>query len=219
MDQLVTARLVTSDAGVVEIAHESLVSAWPRLRAWLDEDVEGRRVLHHLVATADAWDTLGRPESELYRGVRLSATLAWRDAHQPELTDVERDFLAAGAAAAAAEERAAADRARQQSRMIRRLSVTAAGAACSSCSRSSRVLSRCVRPGRPRRPRPPPRPGEQEPWRSSPTTSTSRCCSPSRATGSTTLPRRGAACWLRLAGIQLSSRPPRWRVRPSVGST
>ena len=43
IDLLVGARLVTSDDGVVELAHESLARAWPRLRGWLDDDLEGQR--------------------------------------------------------------------------------------------------------------------------------------------------------------------------------
>ena len=81
---LVAARLVTSDDGVLEITHESLARAWPRLRGWLEDDVDGRRILHHLSSTADAWDSLGRPDSELYRGVRLTRALDWRaDAPAP----------------------------------------------------------------------------------------------------------------------------------------
>ena len=55
---LVDARLVTSDEGVLEITHEALARAWPRLRGWLDDDVEGQRIRHHLSGAADAWDTL-----------------------------------------------------------------------------------------------------------------------------------------------------------------
>ena len=66
------ARLVTSDDDTVELAHESLARAWPRLRGWLDDDVEGQRILRHLAGAADTWDTMGRPDSELYRGVRLA---------------------------------------------------------------------------------------------------------------------------------------------------
>ncbi len=78
VEALVAARLVTSDDGVLEITHEALARAWPRLRGWLDDDVEGQRILHHLVGAADAWDTLGRPDSELYRGVRLARALDWQ---------------------------------------------------------------------------------------------------------------------------------------------
>ena len=78
---LVGARLVTSDDGVLEITHEALARAWPRLRGWLDDDVEGQRIRHHLSAAADAWDALGRPDSELYRGVRLARALDWQRRH------------------------------------------------------------------------------------------------------------------------------------------
>src|SRR3712207_5189712 len=67
IDLLVESRLATSDSGVVEIAHEALARAWPRLRDWLEDDIEGQRILHHLTGAADAWDAMGRPDSELYR--------------------------------------------------------------------------------------------------------------------------------------------------------
>ncbi len=35
---------VTIGEGEVEVAHEALLREWPRLRAWLEEDAEGRRV-------------------------------------------------------------------------------------------------------------------------------------------------------------------------------
>jgi WD40 repeat protein/DNA-binding SARP family transcriptional activator len=129
VDRLIASRLITSDDGVVELAHEALARAWPRLRGWLDDDVDGQRLLHHLTATADAWDSLGRPDSELYRGVRLTQVLDWRSASSPELTAVERDFLHACEAAAETEQRDTEERARQQSRMIRRLRLTLGGAA------------------------------------------------------------------------------------------
>ena len=120
---------MTSDGEVVEIAHEALAQAWPRLRAWLDDDIEGQRLLHHLAQAADAWDSLGRPSSELYRGTRLTRAIEWRESSSPELTPTERAFLAAGQRLAEQEERTAADRARVQSRMIRRLRGVLAGAA------------------------------------------------------------------------------------------
>jgi DNA-binding SARP family transcriptional activator/WD40 repeat protein len=120
VDDLVAARLLTSEEGAIEIAHESLARAWPRLRDWLADDVEGQRILHHVTAAADAWDALGRPDSELYRGTRLQQALAWRDRVSVELIGVENDFLDAGQRSAEAEEQALAERARQQARMIRR---------------------------------------------------------------------------------------------------
>lgn len=120
VEELVSARLLTSEEGAIEIAHESLARAWPRLRDWLADDVEGQRILHHVATAAEAWEALGRPDSELYRGARLQQTLEWRDRVTVELTEVENDFLDAGRSAAEAEERALVEHARQQARMIRR---------------------------------------------------------------------------------------------------
>lgn len=121
IDLLAAARLVTSDAGAVEIAHESLVRAWPRLSEWLEEDLEGQCVLHHLAAAADSWSNLGRPESELYRGVRLAKVLDWRERTTPTLTATEADFLAASKRLSETELRAAEAQASLQLRINRRL--------------------------------------------------------------------------------------------------
>ena len=96
VDDLVAARLLTSEEGAIEITHESLARAWPRLRDWLADDVEGQRILHHVTIAADAWEARGRPDSELYRGTRLQQALEWRDQVQVELTGLENEFLDAG---------------------------------------------------------------------------------------------------------------------------
>ena len=128
IEMLIRARLVTSDDGVLEITHEALARAWPRLRGWLDDDVEGQRIRHHLSSAADAWDSLGRPDSELYRGVRLARALDWQSRTATALTDTEREFLTAAQTASEAEEQSAAERARAQARLIRRLRIVLAGA-------------------------------------------------------------------------------------------
>ncbi|HEX5861101.1 MAG TPA: BTAD domain-containing putative transcriptional regulator [Nocardioides sp.] len=129
VEALVAARLVTSDEGVLEITHEALTRAWPRLRGWLDDDVEGQQIRHHLSGAADAWDTLGRPDSELYRGVRLVRALDWKERTSSALTDTEREFLERARTVAEIEEQSAAERARSQARLIRRLRVVLGGAA------------------------------------------------------------------------------------------
>lgn len=129
LERLVAARLVTSDDGVLEITHEALARAWPRLRGWLDDDIEGQRMLHHLASAADAWDSLGRPDSELYRGVRLVRALDWQGRTRSSLTGTERDFLEAARRNAEAEEQSVAAQAHAQARMIRRLRAVLAGAA------------------------------------------------------------------------------------------
>jgi WD40 repeat protein/DNA-binding SARP family transcriptional activator len=91
--ELTDRRLLTVSDGAVEVAHEALLREWPRLRAWLDEDVEGRRLHHQLGAAARAWDTDGRDPGELYRGARLAAALDWAASREPDLTATERAFL------------------------------------------------------------------------------------------------------------------------------
>ena len=72
---LVGARLVTAREDSIEMAHESLARAWPRLRSWIDDDAVGTRLLRHLVTATEAWEALGRPDSDLYRGGRLDAAM------------------------------------------------------------------------------------------------------------------------------------------------
>jgi WD40 repeat protein/DNA-binding SARP family transcriptional activator len=128
VDLLVGSRLVTSDDGVVEIAHEALAREWPRLREWLEEDVEGQRLLHHLATAADSWDALGRPDSEVYRGVRLARVLDWRRRATPQLTETEQSFLEAGERLSQTELRSAEAQAHRERRANRRLRVLLAAA-------------------------------------------------------------------------------------------
>ena len=95
VEQLVEARLLSIDGETVQIAHEALVRVWPRLRDWLDDDIDGQRLFRHLAVAAEAWDEMGRPDSELYRGPRLARTLTWRERSSPELNQTETAFLAA----------------------------------------------------------------------------------------------------------------------------
>jgi WD40 repeat protein/DNA-binding SARP family transcriptional activator len=127
IELLVTARLLTSDDGVVELAHEALARAWPRLRAWLDDDVEGQRIFRHLAGAADAWESLGRPDSELYRGVRLTQAIEWRDRTHADLTPTEVEFLDAAQRLSETERRSAEDRARHGARLKRRTRIMLAG--------------------------------------------------------------------------------------------
>ncbi|KAB7739382.1 hypothetical protein GA707_20420 [Nostocoides sp. F2B08] len=96
VEMLVRSRLATSGQGTVELAHEALIRAWPRLRRWLDEDAEGIRIWRHLARAASGWDDLGRPDSELYRGSRLHVAREWRQRAQgAELSELETAFLTA----------------------------------------------------------------------------------------------------------------------------
>jgi len=127
VEQLVEARLVSIDGETLQIAHEALVRVWPRLRGWLDDDVDGQRLFRHLAGAADAWDSMGRPDSELYRGTRLTRTLEWRDRASPDLDDTESTFLDTAAALAESELRAATMRIARERTVNRRLRGALAG--------------------------------------------------------------------------------------------
>ena len=73
LDELTDSRLLTVTEGEVEVAHEALLREWPRLRGWLEDDADGRRLHRHLRAAASEWDAGGRDRGELYRGARLAA--------------------------------------------------------------------------------------------------------------------------------------------------
>jgi WD40 repeat protein/DNA-binding SARP family transcriptional activator len=88
-------RLITTSEDSVEIAHETLLRNWPKLRGWLDEDREGRQTHNRLTQAAQQWNQLGREKPALYAGTRLATTTAWADEHEHELNPLEREFLAA----------------------------------------------------------------------------------------------------------------------------
>ena len=90
---LADSRLVTVGEGSVEVAHEALLREWPRLREWIEEDAEGRRLRRHITEAATAWDAGGRDQGELYRGARLSAALDWSTDHAFELNELEGSFV------------------------------------------------------------------------------------------------------------------------------
>ena len=94
---LVDARLVTLGDDAVELAHNALITQWPRLRQWLDDDRE--RLVHHrhLTEAARAWQHLGRDDCDLYRGKRLAiAEELFLTGPEPAgLTVLEHEFLLA----------------------------------------------------------------------------------------------------------------------------
>lgn len=113
LEQLVNARLLTVDGDTVDLAHEALISAWPRLRGWVDEDRERLRLHRRLTEAAHTWQELDREAGALYRGLRLTAAQEEFGAEQGELSPVEQDFLAASVAAYESSRRAAARAARR----------------------------------------------------------------------------------------------------------
>ncbi len=100
LTDLVQARLLTADtdtdgSDTVEISHEALLSAWPRLREWLNQDRAGQRIRRDLTDAAHAWQAQGREPSRLFGGTRLAVAREWAASHGLDLNPDERAFLAA----------------------------------------------------------------------------------------------------------------------------
>ncbi|MGW0509268.1 nSTAND1 domain-containing NTPase [Streptomyces olivaceoviridis] len=107
LERLARARLVTLDHDTVDLAHEALITAWPRLRGWIDADRERLRAHRRLTEAAQAWDALNRDAGALYRGTRLAAAEeTFTD--RGDLTGLENAFLTASVEARLGEQRAAA---------------------------------------------------------------------------------------------------------------
>lgn len=79
LDAFVRARLITLDSDTVEITHEALLHAWPRLRDWIHADRAGLLLHQQLAHAAAEWGREGRDPSALYRGTRLDTVRSWAD--------------------------------------------------------------------------------------------------------------------------------------------
>lgn len=109
VERLAAARLITIDDDTVELAHEALITGWPRLRDWIDQDRERLRAQRRLGEAARAWEELDRDPGALYRGTRLDraeelfGSAPTRSGEGDDLTRPERAFLTAALAARDAE--------------------------------------------------------------------------------------------------------------------
>ncbi|MFF4361015.1 hypothetical protein [Streptomyces sp. NPDC001604] len=96
IEHLARARLLTLEHDTVDLAHEALITAWPRLRQWINEARDLLRLHRQLTEAARTWDNLNRDPGALYRGARLaSAEEAFASERSVGLTPVEKDFLSA----------------------------------------------------------------------------------------------------------------------------
>jgi WD40 repeat protein/serine/threonine protein kinase len=97
VDKLVAARLLVVAEGEtgeerIEVIHEALLDAWPRLVTWRQEDAEGARMRDQLRAAARQWDERGRRSGLLWRGDALEEYRLWRARYGGALTEVEQAF-------------------------------------------------------------------------------------------------------------------------------
>ena len=97
VEKLITKRLLVSTEGEkgverIEVVHEALLSAWPRLVKWRQEDTEGARLRDQLLAAARQWQERGRPKGLLWRDEALAEYQLWKERYKGKLTQVENEF-------------------------------------------------------------------------------------------------------------------------------
>ena len=110
--QLIDARLLSlyaADEGVasvpeaatsasgprVEIVHESLLTAWPRIVRWRTQDVEGTQLREQLRNAAHTWEKRSRPVDLLWAGTAFREFEIWRERYPGRLTSTEEEFTRA----------------------------------------------------------------------------------------------------------------------------
>jgi WD40 repeat protein len=99
LDAYTESRLLTQSQDAVQITHEALIRAWPRLRQWIEENRAGNLIRQELEDSAAVWTRRSRPRDMLHRGAQLEAAREW--AAQPGaagLSGPAAAFLAASIA-------------------------------------------------------------------------------------------------------------------------
>ncbi|TKB61807.1 MAG: formylglycine-generating enzyme family protein [Nitrospira sp.] len=66
----------TGQEATVEVAHEQLFSAWPKLKGWIDKSGEALRDIDHAEEEARRWQKGGSNPQELWLGSRAKKVLA-----------------------------------------------------------------------------------------------------------------------------------------------
>ncbi|MFF4250637.1 helix-turn-helix domain-containing protein [Streptomyces sp. NPDC001663] len=119
VERLAAARLLTIDGDTVQLAHEALITGWPRLQRWIDEDRERLSLRRRLTDAARTWHDMGRDPGALYTGDQLEpvAKILLPSDRDHDLCPVEKAYLTAALDARAAEQRTTA-RARTRTRRL-----------------------------------------------------------------------------------------------------
>lgn len=98
LERLISARLLSFSEGEVEIVHEALLEAWPRLVRWRQNNEERFRL--ELSQAARNWDERGRPDALLWRDELLAELRLWRGRYKGTLSSLEEAFAKASIAEA-----------------------------------------------------------------------------------------------------------------------
>lgn len=100
VEKLIASRLLVVSEGElfverVEIVHEALLLAWPRLVQWQQEEKENARLRDQLRIAAKQWEERGRVKGLLWRDEALTEYQLWRARYSGKLTEIEEAFAQA----------------------------------------------------------------------------------------------------------------------------
>ncbi len=135
LDAFGASRLVSFDRDLrtgkptVEVAHESLLRVWGRLRDWIEAARDDVRMHRRLAVATTEWADADRDPSFLLRGAHLAQFETWATTSRIALTVVEREYVDASFGAREALRAAELAEAERQRRTNRRLRVLLAGVA------------------------------------------------------------------------------------------
>ena len=90
---LTTGRDSVTGYEIVEVTHEALIRAWPRLANWIAEARADLRLQLQLEDAAREWQASGQNADLLWSGLRLSSAEAWLERAHPRLTARDLAFL------------------------------------------------------------------------------------------------------------------------------
>ncbi len=88
-------RLALASTDTIALVHESLLSDWPRLAGWLDDERPRRRLADEIRAGAEGWEALGRIGAGLWGRDQFERAQLRRDELGLTLSGSEADFWAA----------------------------------------------------------------------------------------------------------------------------
>ena len=93
--QLSFDRDAKTGAPTIELAHEAMLTAWPRLHRWIDEARDDLRTHRRVAGAARDWVEAGRDPSFLLAGSRLEHAETWQATSGLAVTPEEREYLEA----------------------------------------------------------------------------------------------------------------------------
>jgi WD40 repeat protein len=125
LGRFVAERLITVDAETVQITHDALLTAWPRLRSWIDTDMEGLQIRRRVTEGARAWADVRGERAALWRGSQLALASDWvaDEDNRASLGTLASEFITASISAEQTDERAERRRTRRLKRLVGVLAV------------------------------------------------------------------------------------------------